>query len=101
MDKKTFVKYKIRYLEWTILIFVGSSVWSSVTSAQLPSKAVVFSTMVRVNAYWINGHLDPGDWEWNRAAYFTGNMALQQAYRDLPFAYLGLKEDDVEHFTDP
>ena len=91
MDKKTFVKYKIRYLEWTILIFVGSSVWSSVTSAQLPSKAVVFSTMVRVNAYWINGHLDPGDWEWNRAAYFTGNMALQQAYPDPVYLNYALK----------
>jgi unsaturated rhamnogalacturonyl hydrolase len=82
MAKKNFVKYKIPYLEWTILIFIGSSVWSSVTSAQLPSKAEVINIMVNVNAYWINSHLDPGDWEWNRAAYFTGNMALYQAYPD-------------------
>jgi unsaturated rhamnogalacturonyl hydrolase len=94
MDKRNFVKYKIPYLEWTIFIFVGSSVWSSVTSAQLPSKAEVISSMVNVNAYWINGHLDPGDWEWNRAAYFTGNMGLYQAYPDPVYLDYALKWAD-------
>lgn len=87
MDKKNFVKYKIRYLEWTILIIVGSSVCSSVTNAQLPDKDVVLNTLILVNDHWVGENIDPGDWEWNRAAYFTGNMALYQTWPDQKYLY--------------
>ena len=63
---------KARY----VLIFVILVVITSIAQAQLPDREEVLQTMIKVNDYWINGHIDPGDWEWNRAAYFTGNMAL-------------------------
>lgn len=49
-------------------------------SQQLPEKQEVISTLKLVNDYWIQNHPDPGNNEWARAAYFTGNMELYKTY---------------------
>ena len=58
--------------------------------AQIPDKEMVIETMIKVNDYWMNGHIEPGDWEWNRAAYFTGNMALYHTYPDQKYLYYAM-----------
>ena len=45
-------------------------------SATLPSRADILAVARRVNDHWINANADPGDNQWNRAAYFSGNLAL-------------------------
>ncbi len=69
------------------LIFVSLLVVASIARAQLPDKEAVLQTMIKVNDHWINGHIDPGNWEWNRAAYFTGNMALYHTWPDQKYLY--------------
>ena len=41
--------------------------------------------MKLVNDYWIKSHQDPGNNQWARAAYFTGNMAFYKVYRDTDY----------------
>ncbi|MEE9461057.1 MAG: glycoside hydrolase family 88 protein [Bacteroidales bacterium] len=77
---------KARY----VLIFVILVVITSIAQAQLPDREEVLQTMIKVNDYWINGHIDPGDWEWNRAAYFTGNMALYHTWPDQKYLYYAI-----------
>jgi unsaturated rhamnogalacturonyl hydrolase len=73
-----------------VLIFVSLFVVSSNAQAQLPDKVDILQTMIMVNDHWINGHMDPGDWEWNRAAYFTGNMALYHTWPDQKYLYYAM-----------
>jgi unsaturated rhamnogalacturonyl hydrolase len=47
-------------------------------SPTLPSRADILAVLRKVNDYWIGSHSNPGDNQWARAAYFSGNMA---AYR--------------------
>ena len=47
-------------------------------SPTLPSRADILAALRKVNDYWIGAHSNPGDNQWARAAYFSGNMA---AYR--------------------
>ena len=70
-----------------ILLFIGPAVITSIAGAQLPEKEDVLQTLIKVNDHWMNGHVDPGDWEWNRAAYFTGNMALYDTWPDQKYLY--------------
>jgi len=49
-------------------------------SQQLPTKSEVISKMKLVNDYWISQHADPGNNQWARAAYFTGNMDFYKIY---------------------
>ena len=91
--------YKTRFSGWIILIFAGLFAGFSVTSAQLPDKDEVLNTMILVNDYWINEHIDPGDWEWNRAAYFTGNMALYHVYPDQKYMYYALTWGENNNWT--
>ena len=44
-----------------------------------PCPALV---MAEVNDHWIEEHPDPGDNQWARAAYFTGNMAAYEVLGD-------------------
>jgi len=76
-------KIKLLLFCMVILNFAGH--------AQLPQKAEILETLIRVNGYWMNSHLDPGDYEWNRAAYFTGNMGLYQIYPDQVYLDYALK----------
>jgi rhamnogalacturonyl hydrolase YesR len=70
-----------------VLLLIGMFLTASLGQAQLPDKEEVLQTMIKVNDHWINGHIDPGDWEWNRAAYFTGNMALYHTWPDQKYLY--------------
>lgn len=47
----------------------------------LPRRAAVLASMRLVNDYWINGHSDPGNNQWARATYFSGNLAAYRATR--------------------
>ncbi len=47
-------------------------------AAVLPTRAAVLSSMRLVNDAWIGAHGNPGDNQWARATYFSGNLA---AYR--------------------
>lgn len=50
-------------------------------SAQgLPNKANIVSAMRLVNEYWITQNPTPGNNQWARAAYFTGNMDFYNIY---------------------
>jgi rhamnogalacturonyl hydrolase YesR len=48
----------------------------------LPSRADILAVARRVNDRWIAAHADPGDNQWARAAYFSGNMALYRTTTD-------------------
>jgi len=73
-----------------VLLFVILVATTSIGQAQPPDKEEVLRTMIKVNDHWINGHIDPGDWEWNRAAYFTGNMALYHTWPDQKYLYYAM-----------
>lgn len=45
----------------------------------LPSRADVLTVARKVNDQWIGAHGDPGNNQWARATYFSGNMALYRA----------------------
>lgn len=55
---------------------------TTIQAAPLPSQAEIIAKMRLVNDYWINGHTNPGDCGWARAAYFTGNMACYYTTND-------------------
>jgi rhamnogalacturonyl hydrolase YesR len=69
---------------------IGMFLTASLGQAQLPDKEEILQTMIKVNDHWINGHIDPGDWEWNMAAYFTGNMALYNTCMDEKYLYYAI-----------
>ena len=73
-----------------VLLFVILVATTFIGQAQPPDKKEVLQTMIKVNDHWINGHIDPGDWEWNRAAYFTGNMALYHTWPDQKYLYYAI-----------
>ena len=45
----------------------------------LPSRTDVLAVARKVNDQWIGAHGDPGNNQWARATYFSGNMALYRA----------------------
>lgn len=47
-------------------------------STEVPSKDSVKEVMARVNDYWLANAPYPGDNQWKRAVYFTGDMAHYQ-----------------------
>lgn len=48
----------------------------------LPARDKILKTMVAVNDYFISTHPDPGDCDWDRAVYFTGDMACYEATKN-------------------
>ena len=93
------VKYKIHLIPRIIIISIGLFAGISICGAQLPDKDEVLNTLILVNDRWINDHIDPGDWEWNRAAYFTGNMALYHIYLDQKYVYYALTWAENNNWT--
>ena len=73
--KFNFVRMKRLF---TFILFV--STFSITYSQQLPSKKDIVSVLKKVNEYWISQHPNPGNNQWARAAYFTGNMDLYKIY---------------------
>jgi rhamnogalacturonyl hydrolase YesR len=49
-------------------------------SQSLPTKTEVISVMKSVNDYWIAQNPSPGNNQWARAAYFTGNLDFYKVY---------------------
>jgi len=49
-------------------------------SQELPAKAVIIDKMKLVNDYWISQNPVPGNNQWARAVYFTGNMDFCKVY---------------------
>lgn len=47
-------------------------------SGTLPARSDILAEIRKVNDHWIGTHANPGDNQWARATYFSGNMA---AYR--------------------
>jgi unsaturated rhamnogalacturonyl hydrolase len=65
----------------------GAAAAAAAPSPALPSRADILAVLRRVNDQWIGAHGNPGDNQWARAAYFSGNMALYRATTDA--RYLG------------
>jgi len=63
----------------TLLPLVGGTAAAAAPSPTLPSRADILAVARRVNDQWIGTHSNPGDNQWNRAAYFSGDMALYRA----------------------
>lgn len=59
-----------------ILIFIVTNG----SAQQLPTKSEVVSKMKLANDYWISQNSTPGNNQWARAVYFTGNMDFYKAY---------------------
>lgn len=74
----------ILFIVWTLSV--------PVLSAQsLPEKSQVISVLKKVNDTWIAGNTNPGNNQWARAAYFTGNLDFYKVYpqsRYLDYALL-------------
>jgi unsaturated rhamnogalacturonyl hydrolase len=63
-------------------------------AATLPSRADVVRVLRAVNDYWIATHPDPGHNRWDRATYFSGDMALHRLMGER--RYLGYAEHWAE-----
>ncbi|MDD3319965.1 MAG: glycoside hydrolase family 88 protein [Paludibacter sp.] len=58
---------------------------------QLPSKLDIINKMKLVNNYWIKQNPTPGNNQWARATYFTGNLEFYKIYsKDLYLQYANL-----------
>jgi rhamnogalacturonyl hydrolase YesR len=64
------------YLSIILLLLISSTIQSQL----LPTKAEVIQVMKSVNDYWIAQNPVPGNNQWARAAYFTGNMDFYKIY---------------------
>ncbi len=61
----------------------------------LPPRAEILATLRLVQGHWVDGHPDPGNRGWARAAYFTGHMALYEVNpRQADLDYARLWADD-------
>ncbi len=61
-------------------ILVGILISLNAYAQQLPTKSEVIGKMKLVNDYWISQNPNPGNNQWARAAYFTGNMDFYTVY---------------------
>lgn len=62
------------------LSFLFSLTAFFIASQELPSKKEILSALKTVNNYWITQNPVPGNNQWARAAYFTGNMDFYKIY---------------------
>lgn len=60
-----------------VLIFIVSA---SIFAQTLPTKTEVVNKMKLVNDYWIAQNATPGNNQWARAVYFTGNIDFYKMY---------------------
>ncbi len=51
-----------------------------ISSQQLPTKQEIISKMRLANDYWIAQNPSPGNNQWARAVYFTGNVEFYKTY---------------------
>ena len=62
------------------LSFIISLNFAASSAQLLPSKAEILGSMRLANDHWILVNTYPGNNQWARAAYFTGNMAMYGIY---------------------
>jgi len=62
-----------------LLCFLTLFIYKS-NSQELPSKKEIINVMKSVNNYWISQNPVPGNNQWARAAYFTGNLDFYKIY---------------------
>ena len=60
----------------------GAAGAAGAPSPVLPPRADILAVLRRVNDQWIGAQGNPGDNQWARAAYFSGDMALYRATTD-------------------
>lgn len=85
-------------MKYTLLIILAiTSIYSY--SQEFPTKSEIIETMTKVNDYWIENHTNPGDNQWARAAYFTGNMAFYKIYNDTTYYNYALKWAENNNWT--
>ncbi len=65
-----------RILSLVALTFI----YLQVSSQELPSKGEIIGTLSLVNDFWIHTNPYPGNNQWARAAYFTGNLDFYNVY---------------------
>jgi rhamnogalacturonyl hydrolase YesR len=64
---------------------------AAVNAQTLPTKTEIISKMRLVNDYWISQNTVPGNNQWARAVYFTGNIDFYKAYpKDSYLGYANL-----------
>jgi rhamnogalacturonyl hydrolase YesR len=51
-------------------------------SATLPGRDQILTTARLVNDHWLSANTDPGDNQWARSTYFSGDLALYRATGD-------------------
>ncbi|HEY6915494.1 MAG TPA: glycoside hydrolase family 88 protein [Paludibacter sp.] len=63
----------------------------TIFAQQLPTKGEIINKMKLVNDYWISQNAVPGNNQWARAVYFTGNMDFYKIYpKDTYLQYANL-----------
>ena len=63
----------------------------TIFAQQLPTKVEIINKMKLVNDYWISQNAVPGNNQWARAVYFTGNMDFYKIYpKDTYLQYANL-----------
>jgi rhamnogalacturonyl hydrolase YesR len=63
-----------------VLLFAFLFISPVLNSQSLPSKQEVVSVLKKVNESWMDRNPDPGNNQWARAAYFTGNLDFYKGY---------------------
>lgn len=73
-----------RFIVCCLLLSIIALPFTTVTKAAdvLPSQADIITQMRLVNDYWISGHSNLGDCDWENASYSTGNMAMYYTTND-------------------
>jgi len=75
------------------ILSIGTLFTFSLTifAQQLPTKGEIINKMKLVNDYWISQNAVPGNNQWARAVYFTGNMDFYKIYpKDTYLQYANL-----------
>jgi unsaturated rhamnogalacturonyl hydrolase len=61
---------------------VAVSAAASAPSPVLPARTDIVAVMRRVNDHWLGANSNPGNNQWARSAYFSGNMAAYRTTAD-------------------
>jgi rhamnogalacturonyl hydrolase YesR len=68
------------YIKGLVAIAFIFIIPASVFAQTLPTKTEIVNKLKLVNDYWISQNASPGNNQWARAVYFTGNMDFYKIY---------------------
>jgi len=84
-------KRRKAYLKGLVSIAFILGISASAVAQALPTKSEIIGKMKLVNDYWISQNTSPGNNQWARAVYFTGNMDFYKIYpKDTYLQYANL-----------